>query len=405
VSGRTELARSAATEAGEIAAGRVVVLGSLPPGGRDLDLLVRRPERERLERGLTALGFARKGSTFALFDGCTAYGVELIPAEGFLPAEANEELFDAAWPLAGLPNLARPAPSHALVILAGLVWHESRHRPKRLSRLERIEAEDPHVWEHARPVAARWGELRRLDALREAVNRGPRAVTLRRLAADASHLSRRGVLISLSGIDGAGKSSHARWLAEAMTALGVPADVVWNDLLGNFSLDLVGKPVKRVLGPWRGHAEPLASYDARAQAPSPSVLRSAWSSYVTVSNSVEQRVHALRSLARGRSVIFDRGPLDLAVRMEVLYRSGLERPRRLVELAAPRPDLAFLLDIDPVVSLSRKADIWSLDQLREQARIYRTLAPRFGARVLDAGRPPAELAAEIARAAWLAVPG
>ena len=104
-------------------------------------------------------------------------------------------------------------------------------------------------------------------------------------------------------------------------------------------------------------------------------------------------------------MVFDRGPLDLAVRMEVLYRSHVERQRRLVRLAAPRPDLAFLLDVDPELSLQRKHDIWSPRQLGEQSSTYRTLAPRFGVRVLDGARPPAELAAEIAQAVWLKAPG
>jgi thymidylate kinase len=214
---------------------------------------------------------------------------------------------------------------------------------------------------------------------------------------------RRGRLVALSGIDGAGKSSQARWLAQALTALGAPAEVVWNDLLGNVALDVVAKPIKAVRQSRRGEVTPMSSYADReppADAGT-SRVRALWSSYVTLSNSLEQRIRALPARARGRVVVFDRGPLDLAVRMEVLYRSRVERQRRLVALAAPRPDLAFLLDLDPGLSLGRKQDIWSPRQLREQAATYRALAPRFGARVLDASRPPELLAAEIARAVWL----
>jgi thymidylate kinase len=98
-----------------------------------------------------------------------------------------------------------------------------------------------------------------------------------------------------------------------------------------------------------------------------------------------------------------RSALDLAVRMEVLYRSNVQMQRRLVRLAAPRPDLAFLLDIPPEVSLGRKEDIWSPSQLVEQATLYRELAPSFGVRRLDGQRSPDQIAAEIAREAWLAL--
>jgi thymidylate kinase len=113
-------------------------------------------------------------------------------------------------------------------------------------------------------------------------------------------------------------------------------------------------------------------------------------------NSLEQLVLASGPVARGRVVVFDRSPLDLAVRMEVLYRSNVQMQRRLVRLAAPRPDLAFLLDIPPEVSLARKEDIWSPSQLVEQATLYRELAPSFGVRRLDGQRSPDQIAAEIA---------
>jgi hypothetical protein len=39
----------------------------------------------------------------------------------------------------------------------------------------------------------------------------------------------------------------------------------------------------------------------------------------------------------------------------------------------------------------------------EQASLYRELAPRFGVRPIDGQRPAAEIAAEIAREAWIAL--
>lgn len=404
MSAPAELGHRAAATVAAAAGGRVLVLGSLPPQGRDLDILARAGERERLARALTAAGYAHKQSMYAIFDRCSAYAVELIAAEEYLPPEARDELFEAAVPLDGLPNLTRPAPAHALIILARLAWEERGLRPKRLRRLERIEAEDPGVWSHARAVAARWHELDRLAFLEQARD-GRRRSGVPAVAGLRARVGTRGLLVSLSGIDGSGKSSQARWLSGAMTALGLRAEVVWNDLLGNLSLDLVGRPVKRMLNLWRGPMEPLSSYEDRGEAGEAGqadLLRSVWSDFATVSNSLEQRVRALPSFAAGRVVVFDRGPLDLAVRMEVIYRAHVERQRRLVTLAAPRPDLAFLLDISPELSAERKHDIWSPRQLREQSTIYRSLAPRFGVRILDGSRPPHELAAEIARSVWLA---
>lgn len=405
----SELATSVTATVDAAASGRVIVLGSLPPTGRDLDLLARSPERDRIERALYAAGLLRKGSDFALFRACSAYGVELFAAEQFLPQAALDDLFAQALPLRGFAALARPAPAHALLILARLVVDDGRLQPKRRSRLERIIAEDPQAWQRAHEAAPSWHATRALALLERAAVAGKPVPLSERLSARgprALPVPRRGLLVALSGIDGAGKSSQARWLAESLTALGVDVEVVWNDLLGNRALNLLGAPPKALLRLAGRRSERMARYDdapPSSDAPTASAVRGIWSTIVTLANAVEQRIMATRSVGRERVIVFDRSPLDLAVRMQVLYRANVEMQHRLVQLAAPRPDLAFLLDIPAEVSLARKSDIWLPSQLMEQTMLYRALAPRFGVRRLDGQRPPDEIAAEIAREAWLAL--
>jgi thymidylate kinase len=132
----------------------------------------------------------------------------------------------------------------------------------------------------------------------------------------------------------------------------------------------------------------------------PSRARATWSWYVTLANCLQQRAAVARATLDHQVVIFDRGPLDLAVRMEVLYHAGVERQRRLIARAAPLPQLAFHLDIPAELSLARKQDIWSPVELNEHARLYRELAPRFGVRSLDGQRPIEDIAAEVSGAVW-----
>jgi thymidylate kinase len=419
------LALSVARLVDSIAGGRVIVLGSPPPQGRDLDLLVRAGERRSIERGLLAAGLVRRGETFARFADCSAYGVELIAAERYLSPGPLGELFRGARPVEGFSHLCRPAPPHALLVLARLVADEGRLVPKRHRRLERILAGASDVWSEAEKFAPGWGaetHLRRLAWLQQepsrGQSRGPAGVAwgLRRAG---SVVRRRPLLVSLSGLDGSGKSSQARWLVQSLHELGVPAEVVWNDLLGNVAADVVARPIKALLA-MRGHAlAELSSYEDRAApvdsqtiAPAPSgavagerrdLAREAWSGYVTLTGALEQRWHAMRQQLRGRAVVFDRGPLDLAVRMQVLYRTSPARASRIAGRVAPRPRLSFWLDIPPALSLERKEDIWSLRQLTEQARMYGLLAAEFGVTRLDGTRPAAELAAEIGSAVWRAL--
>jgi hypothetical protein len=390
------------------APGRLIVVGSLPPTGRDLDLLVRKADRERVERALLGKGLLRRGSTYALFGGFSAYGVDLIDAESFLAPKPLEDLFAAARSVHGLEPLAQPCPGHALLILARIASEEGELTRKRCARLERILQEDPNAWLDAWAAAPEWraaGELAQLEGLAGDV--GSRlGHPMRRARRQAGRLRRRRSLVTLSGLDGSGKSSQARWLAEALAELEIDVEVIWNDLQGNVLLDALGVPAKALLRLRGRPVRPMSSYEQVAPSAhrSHDAVRRVWSSIVTLANSLEQRALATRGRVRGRTIVFDRGPLDLAVRMEVLYRTGGGRQPRLIELTAPRSTVAFLLEVSPDLALSRKLDIWSDAQLEEQATLYKALAPRFGARRIDGGRAPEDIAAEIAGAVWQRLP-
>lgn len=317
--------------------------------------------------------------------------------------EPLADLYAAALPVEGFEPLVRPHPGHALLILARIVSQEGRLAPKRRVRLTRILGEDPGAWARARQAAPSWDASTELAQLEELVagrvrHRRP---PLRR-ALRAAQVRRRAPLVTLSGLDGSGKSSQARWLADALSELGVEVEVVWNDLQGNIVLNVLGVPAKTLLS-LRGRVpEQMASYAESTPSSEhrDQTARRVWSSIVTLANSLEQTVLVNRGRIRGRTIVFDRGPLDLAVRMEVLYRTGIARPRRLVKLAGPRSQLAFLLEVAPGVALGRKRDIWSYSQLEEQVALYRALAPSFGVRRIDGTRPPEEIAAEIAGTVW-----
>ena len=60
--------------------GPVLVFGSLPPEGRDLDLLVRETEEGALTDGLARDGLQRRGHRWAVFRNCSAYRVEVVAA-------------------------------------------------------------------------------------------------------------------------------------------------------------------------------------------------------------------------------------------------------------------------------------------------------------------------------------
>jgi thymidylate kinase len=401
----------------------VLVYGSLPPQARDLDLLAQPDEEGVVSRALIEAGLIRGGGRFAAFGGCSAFGVELTSVTSWgIPRGEAEALFAESLAVDGHKRIRRPSPGHALLILARrLAWSGGSLAAKLRPRVAAVLAEDPDAWSAAAGRAASWGLVDALAALR-AVDQGvevgvavPDANARARVRNRVSALPRprRPIVVALSGLDGAGKSSHATALRDALAKLDVPAAVVWTPLGQNTTLELIGRPAKKLLsklrfGPLRQLAErsaggsvfsnPSTSDDSGADR---SRITAAWATFVAILNVLAQRRALARHALGSRVVVYDRHALDSIVRMRFLYgEAGNSRlQRRLIRAAAPRPRLAYYLEVSPETAHARKQD-WTLEQLRVQGRLYADESTAFGVRRLDAEAPRHEVCAEIASEVW-----
>lgn len=400
------------------AARTILVFGSLPPAGRDLDILARGPEYDQLCEQFSRAGLRRVGHRWAAFGRFSACAVDLVRAEDWtLPASEIDALFTSAVRLHGRQQLAAPAPEHRLLILATRVMPGggalSEHRRQ---RVRQALTDDPSAWERAHMRADAWGTATaaQLDAIRHAeAATGRRVIRPRRILRRAARLAQPRV-IALSGIDGAGKSTQARLLKEALERLGYEVDVAWLPLAQNLSLKRLAAPVKGLLqlrssstsgagtarSPVAGTARSLGGGDhLRRDRPA---LNAVWIATVAVANGMAHRRIALRGAARGRIVIFDRYVLDSAARLRFFYAPDglLGVQNALVRVLSPRPVCTFFLDLPPEQSLRRKDDVWTSNDLALQARLYREDAARSSPVRVDATEPPEQLAAAIAFESW-----
>jgi hypothetical protein len=346
---------------------RALVFGSLPPGGRDLDLLVLPDDAAAIASRLRDDGFKAWGRGWVSFRGCSASVVELIPAGSLrLPQAELDALFAEGTTFARVTNIVEPASHHTLLILAcKLARERASLLPKHRARIDRALARDPAAWERARSRAELWrggSALTRLRSLYDAEGqpRSRRRLHLRR--------RRRTRVIALSGVDADRTRSHAELLRETLHRLGFESAVVRPDPLRVKSRGWVGS-----------RAASRARAPVLAVALALSLWRPIW-----------------RQLGRGRVLVYERSALDFAVSLSGAGLKAAKPPlaARVLRVLSPTALRLYLFD-------AADADDGEVPDSRAQA--YRAVATAFGALRLEAGRPRDELCEEIAEDAWRAL--
>jgi thymidylate kinase len=203
------------------------------------------------------------------------------------------------------------------------------------------------------------------------------------------------VLVTISGMDGAGKSTFTRATTEHLRATGHPArDEIVRIGRHTASLDRIAGPVKRVLrreGPIADHLAAGDAGDGDGRAPDLEPRRGVawlWASIVAVQNALYCR-RIVRGLSR-ESVVTDRWIADHLIDFELRY--GRHRlADRILRAGVPDADLAFLLEIDAPTSLERKPGDQVPAVLARMEQRYPVLAREFGLIAVDATAPREEV--------------
>lgn len=427
----------------DVVSGDVLVIGSAPPEGRDLDLVARPEQHAEAAAWLASSGFVNEHDEWVRFSDCTVEAIDLLPAADFgLADAATSELFAEAHRLPQFRHLVRAAPYHRLLMLARWATEDGALSEKRRSRIAQVLAEDPEAWRNAESRAHAWHATHALAAVRRAYDTGAPLARAERVAALAESIyaagrtpSRarararlavhrkprtNGTVVSFSGLDGAGKSSQIEGLQRTLELLGFDVAVQWTrlewtTLWENPWLGVLGWPARttlRLVSRMRGRRGAGASggtaapqLEASAVREGSNVISQVWVAIVAFAHGQAQRRETREHLRGGKVVLCDRYTLDTAVHLR--FRYGQQRNYGfqigLVQRLSPRPLAAYLLDVPAATAHARKAEQYSLQDLERQADLYRQEHERLGVRRLDGELPREELCSEIATEVWRAL--
>ncbi|MEZ4223830.1 MAG: hypothetical protein R3B13_22970 [Polyangiaceae bacterium] len=219
-----------------------------------------------------------------------------------------------------------------------------------------------------------------------------------------------GALISVSGVDGSGKSTQIDRLARALRARGRSPRVFWHRPGYSAELDALRSLVRRV----RPNSLPTAAApERRAKAFANPRTQLVWFCAAVADMALQYGIKVRVWRLFGQDVICDRYLSDAQVDLRLRFPAVADRfgsAFSLLSLACPRPDLAVLLLVPDTVAdarLSQKNEPFpdDLEVRAARRRSYESLGATGEFVVVDASEDIERVTARIVAAAEQAVDG
>lgn len=194
------------------------------------------------------------------------------------------------------------------------------------------------------------------------------------------------LLVSFSGIDGAGKSTQIENLVVALNEAGLRVRLIafWDDIATMRRLrEALGHAVFRGEIGVGAPDKPVNRRDKNIQNPFTIAMRMVLCLIDAVG--MKFTIAKLRKAPDADILIFDRYLYDQLVNLGIHYRAARMYTRLLLKFM-PHPDVAYLLDADPADARARKPE-YPIEFLRNTRACYLALSKMAGMNVIHAGTP------------------
>ena len=195
-------------------------------------------------------------------------------------------------------------------------------------------------------------------------------------------------IIVFSGIDGSGKSTHARILERRLKSNGMSVKYVYMRGLGRTFFSLPFLALCRLLKITRVHKFKsgirVSEYSFYTYKP----FRLLWPLLQLVDSMIYTFLLIRLPQPFYDAIIFDRSPIDTLVDIIADTRSPIKVGilQKLFLSLLPKNSIVIILDVKEEIALMRKKDILSRFYLSIRRRVYSTLAEFYGWHVISTNK-------------------
>lgn len=204
---------------------------------------------------------------------------------------------------------------------------------------------------------------------------------------------KKAVLICFVGIDGSGKTTQARALAEALSREGVDYRYIWNSYVPGLIRPFIAIG-KLAFFRNRGALQDYGRYsETRNRLFSSALIAMLYRCLLLLDYSLQVMPRIKLRLMLGKNTICDRYVYDTVADIAVELGYPVEKRKKLLRRLLclfPQPDLVFLIDTPEEVAAQRKKE-HPVALLRERRKVYLDMAKECGMIVLDGSREIAEM--------------
>lgn len=208
-------------------------------------------------------------------------------------------------------------------------------------------------------------------------------------------MTRNNFLICFTGMDGSGKTTHAKTLAKVMEEHGIKNKYVWN----RFEPSIVLRPFMAIASvlflQGRDVFGNYIEYSNSKKRLFRNRFLSAMYQYIVLVDYYLQILLRIKiPLIFGKNIICDRYVYDTIVDLTVYSHYTNAKTKNILKnlfYLLPKPNLIFLIDLPEEVAFQRKEDTPSIEYLRERRDIYLHIGKEHGMVILDGSKELNEL--------------